>query len=222
VSVKCECVRLILIVLMMVFIPSSVLARKLSVDSGECSDTDVALRSVKSQIFLDVKRHFRAYGVVESRFAKADKDQPHCHVIYSLFTSAGTGRFIEIKRFEWDGDRGQIAGIDLIGLSPSGAKFAADFWWAEGDGEVHRPLIVDLATRHVIDRSLDDGIQKRIHGCDQNEDFVGVTNAGEALFAIPPSTYDDSPECGGKGVWSFNVTTGGIRQVAKHTEDKWR
>jgi hypothetical protein len=213
---------LILVLPLLICIQVSASVQKLTVDSGECDESAVSAELAKSPVFVDAKRYFRAYGSIESQPSKADKGHLHCHVIYTLFISTRGKGFSEVKRFAWDAEPGQITGIDMIGLSPNGAKFAADFWWAEGDGEVHRPVIVDLASRAVVDRSVEDSIQKRIHSCDQNEDFVGVTNSGEALFAIPPSTYDDSPECGDKGVWSFNAATGEVRQVAKHTEDRWR
>jgi len=213
---------LILVLPLLICVQVSASVQKLTVDSGECDDSAVAAKRVKSPVFADAERHFRAYGIIESQSTKVDKGHLHCHVIYTLFILTRDNHFSEVKRFVWDAEPRQITGIDMIGLSPNGVKFAADFWWAEGDGEVHHPVIVDLASRTVLDRSVEDSIQKRIHSCDQNEDFVGVTNAGNALFAIPPSTYDDSPECGDKGVWSFNAATGEVRQVAKHTQDKWR
>jgi hypothetical protein len=69
---------------------------------------------------------------------------------------------------------------------------------------------------------LEDRIQKQLHGCDQNEDFVGVTNSGEAIFAVPLSIYDDAPTWGDKGLWQFNLETGQVFRIAKISGDKWR
>jgi hypothetical protein len=129
--------------------------------------------------------------------------------------------FQKIRQLVWDSEAGELSGIDLISLSPDGSKFAADFWLAEGDGEEHRPVVYDITKNKTLYLPLEDRIQKRIHGCDQNESFIGVTDAGEAVFAIPPSHYDDSPQCGDKGIWRFNLTTGHVYRVAKSSQSHW-
>lgn len=93
--------------------------------------------------------------------------------------------------------------------------------FAEGDGQEGRPVVYDLATGLAIQASLEDKIQNRIHGCDQNEDFIGVTDSGEAVFAIPPSDYSDTPECGDKGLWHFNLKTGKVYGVKRFSGVKW-
>lgn len=115
-----------------------------------------------------------------------------------------------------------IAHIELIGLSPDKTKFAASFMIAEGDGQSQGPVVYDFSTKTTSYLALGDKIQELIHGCDQNEDFIGVTNAGEAVFAIPPSDYADTPECGDKGLWHFNLKTGRVYRVAKISGDKWQ
>jgi len=145
-----------------------------------------------------------------------------CPVLYRLFIAINSSSFSIVKRTELQLSDGQIAGIDLVGLSPKATQFAADFLWAEGDGTVHHPVVFDRESGQFLDRPLDDRIQKRIHGCDQDEDFIGVSDAGEAIFAIPPSDYDDSPDCGDKGVWHFNLKTGRVHRTARFSGDKWQ
>jgi len=127
-----------------------------------------------------------------------------------------------VHQLSWDTEEGEIAGIDLIGFSPDGSKLAADFWLAEGDGEEHRPVVYDSKTSKVRFLSLGDRIQRKITSCDQVEKFVGVTNQGQAVFTVPPSDYDDSPECGDKGVWKFDLLTGEVRRIKQFSGDRWK
>lgn len=191
-----------------------------SADSGECGpDVSSTGTSFKTSVFQDQARTFRAYGeLLVRRDTKAQK----CLATYRLWTAHKAGSFSITSHLEFTLDDGQIAGIDLIGLSPDASRFAADFLWTEGDGTVHHPVVLNLSSQQSIDMALDDRIQKRIHGCDQTEDFVGVTNSGEAVFAIPPSIYEDSPGCGDKGVWRFNVRTGEVYRVKRFSGVKWR
>jgi hypothetical protein len=191
-----------------------------SVDSGECGpDVSSAGTSFKTSVFHDRAHAFRAYGEL---LVRRDTKAQRCLATYRLWTAREAGPFSVAKSMEFPLDDGQIAGIDLIGFSDDATQFAADFLWAEGDGTIHHPAVLNRSIGQVVDMALDDRIQKRIHGCDQTEDFIGVTNAGEAVFAIPPSIYDDSPECGDKGVWRFNLKTGRVYRVAKISGVKWR
>ncbi|MGD0095483.1 MAG: hypothetical protein ABSB60_03250 [Terracidiphilus sp.] len=195
----------------------------LSVDTGECgTDTPTKQTVVKSRDLSDQARAFKAYGRVSFQLQPTNSQKSGCHVTYDLFVSTHGGPFEQVRELNLENEAGEIAGIDLIGLSPDGSKFAADFWLAEGDGEEHRPVVYDLVAKQSIDLPLEDKIQRLIHGCDQNEDFVGVTNSGEAIFAIPPSEYYDSPACGDKGLWHFNLETGKVYRVAKISGVKLR
>ncbi len=191
-----------------------------TVDSGECGpELSSVETSFKTSVFHDRERAFRAYGEL---LVRRDPKAQRCLATYRLWTGREAGPFSIAKSMGFPLDDGQIAGVDLIGLSPDATQFAADFLWAEGDGTIHHPVVLNRATGQVADMALDDRIQKRLHSCDQTEDFIGVTNAGEAVFAIPPSIYDDSPECGDKGVWRFNLKTGRVYRVAKISGVKWR
>jgi hypothetical protein len=195
----------------------------LSVDTGECGEGTSTKQAVaKSQDFNDRAHTIKAYGRIVFQRLPGSSQKTGCRVIYGLFVSAHDGLFKRVRELSLETENGEIAGIDLIGLSPDGSKFAADFWLAEGDGEEHRPVVYNLAAKVTVDMPLGDKIQKLVHGCDQNEDFIGVTNAGEAVFAVPPSIYDDSPECGDKGLWHFNLKTGKVYQVAKISGVKWQ
>lgn len=200
----------------------SAVKSQLSVDTGECGeDTPTHQTVTKTAEFTDKVHGLRAYGELSFRRQNGSGSKNGCHVVYELFVALPGQPFEQVKELAWDTEVGEIAGVDLIGVSPDGSKLAADFLLAEGDGEEHRAVVYDAATRQAIDRPLEDRIQKQIHGCDQNEDFIGVTNSGEAIFAVPPSEYDDSPGCGDKGLWHFNLTTGRVYRVAKISGDKW-
>lgn len=204
-------------------LPCLAASRYISIDTGECSDDVSAKETVtKSSLFVDKVHVLSSYGQLSFRRSADGTRKNSCHVVYQLFIAVHGEQFSEVKRFAWDSEDGEIAGIDLIGLSPNASKFAADFWLAEGDGEEHRPVIFDVATKQETDLPLEDKIQKLIHGCDQNEDFIGVTNTGEAVFAVPPSIYDDSPACGDKGRWHFDLKAGRVYRVARVPGDKWR
>jgi hypothetical protein len=188
--------------------------------SGPSSYVPVVL---KSPILSGKPGGLRAVGQVSyRRNNEADVVANRCHVEYTLLVSYGKHPFSAVKRWGWHAEEGEIAGIDLVGFSPNGNWLAADFWTAEGDHTEHRPVIYDLAARKAAFRPLGSLIQERIYGCDQEEDFLGVTDAGEAILAVPPSIYDDSPGCGDKGMWHFNLETGKVTLVAKISGDKWR
>lgn len=193
---------------------------RLSVETDECGDQLSGVPVVlKSPVLSSESGRLRAVGQVS---IQRDTTARRCRADYTLLVSDGKRPFNVVKRFDWSSEVGEIAGIDLVGFSPNGNWLAADFWTAEGDHTEHRPVIYDLATRKASFRSLGSVIQERIHGCDQEEDFLGVSDLGEAIFAVPPSIYDDSPECGDKGLWHFNLATGKVTQVAKISGDKWR
>ena len=204
-------------------LPTSCLAARLEADTGECHDTVPANETeFKSPIFVDSQRSFRAYGTLTSKRLAGSRSEVHCHVVYSLFVAVNNAGYHKVEQFEWDTEEGEIAAIELIGLSRDGSKFAADFMLAEGDGQQSRPVVYDLATGQTIQAALEDKIQKRIHGCDQNEDFIGVTDSGEAVFAVPPSDYADTLECGDKGLWHFNLKTGKVYRVKRFSGVKWQ
>jgi hypothetical protein len=198
-------------------------AQQPSVDDGECS-AEMQLHDTvsKSPIFSSQKQNFRAYGTITFRRSAESTGKVSCHVVYRLYVAAKSEPFRSAMQFAWDTEEGEIAGIDLIGLSKDGSKFAADFWLGEGDSQEHRAVVYDLSTKQATQAALEDKIQKRIHSCDHNEDFIAVTNDGEAVFAVPPSIYDDSPECGDKGLWHLNLKTGNVTQVKKFSGIKWR
>jgi len=202
-------------------LPAYAAARHISIDTGECGgELTVKDSAIKSTLYTDEARGLRAYGVLVYRHAAEDAKNNRCHVEFRIFVAVKGGDFDLVKSRVYDTEGGEIAGIDLIGVSPDGSKFAADTWLAEGDGQGHWPIVYDPAKKLVLDRDLAGKIQDRHRGCYQVEDFIGVTNKGEAIFAVPPSD-DDSPECGDKGLWHFNLQTGRVIRVARISGDKW-
>jgi hypothetical protein len=204
-------------------LPTHALAKQISIDTGECqSEVASSETIVKSDVYSNKERTMRAYGAIAYRRSVDDAKPTRCHVEFRIFISVHGTPFKMVKSRISYAVFCLKTGIDLVGESPDGSKFAADTWLAEGDGEEHWPIVYDLVKRLALDRSLADRIQSWIHGCDQNEDFIGVTNAGEAVFAIPPSEYVDTPECGNKGLWHFDLKTGRVYRVAKTSGDKWK
>jgi hypothetical protein len=204
-------------------LPRCAAAKHISIDTGECSgDMSAAETVIKSETIVSKVGGFRAFGELAYRRNAGGDKKNQCHVEYRLFVSIRTSPFELVKARTSETEDGEIAGIDLIGASPDGSKLAADSWSAEGDGEEHWPIVYDFRKKQVWDRSLADIIQVRIHGCDQVEDFVGVSNTGEAVFAVPPSIYDDSSGCGDKGLWHFNLQTARVYRVARISGEKWR
>jgi hypothetical protein len=198
-------------------------AARLEADTGECQDTVPASDTLqKTPEFVNQYRSFRAYGTLTFRRVAQPGKDVHCHVVFRLLVSQEKSPFREVLQFAWDTEGGEIAAVELVGLSEDRTKFAADFTLAEGDGQQSRPVVYDLLTEQTIQAALEDKIQKLIHGCDQNEDFIGVTNSGEAIFAVPPSVYADTPECGDKGLWHFNLKTGKVYRVKRFSGVKWQ
>lgn len=194
-----------------------------SVDTGECGGEPILQPSLlKTPVKANKSESVKFYGQLEFRRNAEDAKNRHCHVTVRLMVGLKNEGFQEVKHVDWDTENGEIAGIELVGFSPDESKFAADFWVAEGDGDTHNPVVYDLPSRTNTYRPLGDLIQKRINGCDQNEDFLGVTNAGEAIFAIPPSEYSDTPDCGDKGLWHFNLKTGRVYRAKRISGIKWK
>jgi hypothetical protein len=196
---------------------------KSSTDTGECGgEPSAAVTNSKTAVRTDRENGVRVYGVVQFRRNTEDAVAHRCHVKYELYVARKGAGFAQVRQLSWDTGDGEIAGIDLVGFSPDGSKLAADFWLAAGDGEEHRPVVYDSNTYKVRFRSLGDRIQRKINSCDQIERFVGVTNQGDAIFTVPPSDYDDSQECGDKGVWKFDLLTGEVRRIKQFSGDRWK
>jgi len=192
------------------------------IDGGECQAETLPSETVlqSDPFILPAQRgaNIRAKLIIK----RLSGPKIHCRVVYQLLVENAGQLPATVEQVILEVEEGEIAGVDLIGVSPTGDIFAADFWTAEGDGTAHQPVIYDVRRNSAIYLPLEDRIQKRIHGCDQVEDFIGVTNLGEAIFAVPPSTYDKSPGCGDKGVWRFNLKTGRVYRVAKFSGVKWQ
>ncbi len=203
--------------------PLSPAQDKFSADTGECGgEPAAAVTTSKTAVRTDRLTGIRMYGVMRFRRNSEDAKGHRCHVVYELYIARKRSGFAPMRQLSWDTEEGEIAGIDLVGFSPDGSKLAADFWLAEGDGEEHRPVVYDSKTSRVRFLSLGDRIQRKIKSCDQVEKFVGVTNQGHAVFTVPPSDYDDSPECGDKGVWKFDLLTGEVRRIKQFSGDRWK
>jgi len=103
-------------------------------------------------------------------------------------------------------------GVDIIRASSDGNMIAADFWWAAGDYTGHRPVILDVKSNAVTLLPLDDRILKQLPSCDYFEEFIGVTNAREAIIRVPKSAYVETG-CPSQGKWLFNLHSGIVRRM---------
>jgi hypothetical protein len=130
--------------------PISCWAQHLSVDDGECSAEMPWHDTVsKSPIFSSPSQSFRAYGTITFRRSAESTGKVSCHAVFRLYVAAKSEPFRSAMRFAWDTEEGEIASIDLIGLSKDGSKFAANFWLATGDWQEHRAVVYDLSTQQA-------------------------------------------------------------------------
>jgi hypothetical protein len=193
---------------------------KFSIGSGECDEVAAAHPVIlQTAIRTTQSGSLKAYGKLT--VTRLPKKKESCQALYSLYVSTPGQPFSEVKHVEQEIEGAALAGIDVIGFSLDRTKVAADFWQSEGDWTGHAPAVFDTKLSTAAYRDLGQTIQDKIKGCDQLEDFMGVTNDGEAVFAVPPSIYDDSPGCGDKGLWHFNLQTGVASRVAKNSGIKW-
>jgi hypothetical protein len=152
----------------------------------------------------------RLYGSVQLSRAKGEAGKQGCSAVYKLFLSSNGKPFAMIKEFSDQEDDG--VGVDIIGASSDGDMVAADFWWAGGDYTGHRPVIVDLKSNSVMFLPLDERIIKQLPTCDYFEEFIGVTNAGEAIIQVPKSAYVEKG-CPSQGKWLFNLHSGIVKRM---------
>ena len=146
----------------------------------------------------------RVYGSVKlSRLNRGSKPE-RCRADYKLFVSRKRKDFALIKQFS--DDEGDFVGVDMVGYSQNMNLIAADFWWAAGDYTGHRPVVYNLTSKLVAFRALNDEISKQLPACDYFEEYVGVSDRGEAIIHIPKSPYSDEG-CPDQGKWLFNLHT---------------
>jgi hypothetical protein len=210
---------LLVVLLSFVALASHAQAR-FSIGSGECDEISEGHPvSLKTAIRTTQSERLRAYG--ELLVTRIAGKKETCRATYRLYVSHQGAPFQKVSQIERTIEGAQLAGIDLIGFSPDRSKVGANFWEAEGDWQGQGPVVFDANSGTASYRDLGQRIQERVHGCDQSDDFLGVTNDGQAVFAVPPSIYDDSPDCGDKGMWNFNLKTGALSRVAKTSGVKW-
>ncbi len=176
-----------------------------SAGSGDCAKV-VAGQSLKlkTDTILNQKQSLRAYATLDMDRDPTDLSGKFCVATYGLFVSERTGGFRLVKNFSGRGaDR---AGADIVGFSDNGLKLAADFWWGAGTYVAHRPVVFDSKAKTAHMTELEDKITSQLPACNYAENFIGVTDAGDALFHLPAAS--DVQGCGDQGDWLLNVRTG--------------
>lgn len=153
----------------------------------------------------------RVYATVTLR-RPPNGNADECTVTYKLFIAEGRDEFAEVKRYSEHAD-GSV-GVQLIGTSKSGKFIAADFWWAAGDYTGHRPVIYETERKTAHLRELNDEIRKQLPSCDYFEEFVGVTDRGEAIIRVPKSVYVEQG-CPAQGDWTFDTHSGSVHRIKK-------
>jgi hypothetical protein len=200
--------------------PAVVAQTKYSVDTGECGGAATARAAVyKTKMGLHAGTGRRAYGVLEYRRSAEDVKAKRCSVIYRLMVVDGQREVREMKHLIWKTEEGEIAGIDLVGFSPDGSKFVADFWLAEGDGTEHRIALLDLREGSSWFRSLSDVIYKR-----SNNEHVDMENYYETLDLvrndgrvwITAHADGGSKRNGVLSRWLFDPMTGSVTKAPKN------
>ena len=152
----------------------------------------------------------RLYGSVRLSRAKGEAGTHQCLANYRLFLSSGSATFSMIKEFS-DREDADV-GVDIIGASNDGNMIAANFWWAQGDATGHRPVIVDVKANSAMLLPLDDRILKQLPSCDYFEEFIGVTDAGEAIIRVPKSAYVEKGRPS-QGKWLFDLHSGKVKRM---------
>jgi hypothetical protein len=147
---------------------------------------------------------------VQLSHANNDKGADSCTVVYRLFVAEKSKPFVSVK--EYSERAGDGVGVEMVGASKSEMVIAADFWWTAGDYTGHRPVVYALNSKSVILRALKNEIRRRLPSCDYFEEFIGVTDTGEAVIRIPKSTYVEKG-CPAQGEWLFDVHSGSVRRV---------
>lgn len=182
-----------------------------STESLDCDDIKPGQTVSRKTAPIDFQSGaVRVYGSVQLGKAKGRAGIHGCAAVYKLFLSSNGKPFVLIKEFSSHEDDG--VGVDIIGESSDRNMIAADFWWAGGDYTGHRPVIVDVKSNSVMFLPLGERILKQLPSCDYFEEYIGVTDAGEAIIRVPKSAYVKTG-CPSQGKWLFNLHSGTVMRM---------
>lgn len=182
---------------------------KFSTPGIECDELKPG-QSATQQTAARSDGNFTAYATVSLARPVTDKEGRHCQAKYSLFVADGSATSRAVKTFT--GVTEFMVGAAIVGFSKDHTKLAADFWWAGGDYTGHRPVIYDVNRGTVRFAELNEEITGRLPSCDYFEEFVGVTNSGEAIIHVPKSEYVDEG-CPDQGNWAFDLAKKTARRL---------
>jgi len=159
----------------------------------------------KTPVVSGGKYRIRVYASIQQSRDAKDAEGESCKADFTLFISREHGSFKAVKQYSEVNS--YFVGAEIIGFSPNGTKVGADFFWEEGDVHGPRPVIYDIVSGNVRFGSVGTEIIDQLPSCDYFEQFVGITDAGEAIIHIPKSVYVDEG-CPDQGDWLFNLVTG--------------
>lgn len=163
--------------------------------------------SGKTERLTNSKKSNDAYATVELARDATDAAGRTCIATYTLYMSQYSQNYRVVKTFSVE--LRDMAGVDLIGFSDDDSKLAADFWWAAGDYKGHRPVVYDLKSKTARLTELSDQITSQLPACAYSEEFVGISDKGEAVIHVPKSVHVDTG-CPDQGNWLFDPKTGAV------------
>jgi hypothetical protein len=177
----------------------------------ECSELAAGKSVVRKTSPLSIRSGaVQIHASVQLSRPPDNRDAGSCTVVYKLFLTEPGGPPRLLKEFSERATGG--VGVEMVGASKNELMIGADFWWAAGDYKGHRPVIYDVNTKSVSLRALDAAITKQLPSCDYFEEFIGVSDSGEAIIRVPKSIYVDEG-CPGQGKWLFNVHSGNVQRL---------
>lgn len=198
------------IILLFLYLPAFGQQKSRSTAGMECSDVKAGSAVTQKTPTLNIgATNTKAFATVQLRRPEDDTEANSCTATYKLFLANDDGKFTSVKQLS-EKVSGESVGAEMIGVSKRERMIAADFWWSMGDATGHTPVIYNLASKVVRLRALHDEISKQLPSCDYFEEFVGVTDAGEAIIRIPK--YIDEG-CPAQGKWLFDPQTGSVRRM---------
>lgn len=202
-----------ILILFMLLLSSAMCGQQkgLSTAGMECSDVKAGRAVTQRTATLDINAtSIKAFATVQLRRPADDTEASACIVTYKLFVAKDDGQFSSVKQFSEQA--GGSVGAEMIGVSKNQKMIAADFWWSIGDATGHTPVIYNATAKAAQLRALHDEIIKQLPSCDYFEEFIGVTDTGEAVIRVPKSIYVQDG-CNAQGKWLFDLRTGNVKRM---------
>jgi hypothetical protein len=108
-----------------------------------------------------------------------------------------------------------LNGVSFEGTSPDGSKLLLDFFAAEGERTLHRPVVYDFLSHNWQIRDVGDQVARNLPAtCNYLTMISGVTNQGDVVLYVPKSLSDKS--CPDQGEWLLSMSAGTVTRVDAH------